>query len=173
MQRTIAAALSLLFAGVVFAETPKLTTVILARHAEKANTQPDTPLSDDGNARAKELARVLAGAPIKAIYTTQFARVRQTAEPLAAALNLTPMVMEAGGGKNYASDIVKRIRREHTGQTVLVVGHSNTTVDVLRELGVANPPPIPEPQFDDLFIVTFSDGAAHSFVALRYGAATR
>jgi broad specificity phosphatase PhoE len=173
MQRVIAAALSLLFAGVALAEGPKLTTVILARHAEKANTEADTPLSAAGNARAKELARVLAGTRIDAVYTTQFARVRQTAEPLATAMNLTPMVMEAGGGKNYASDIVKRIRREHTGQTVLVVGHSNTTVDVLKELGVPNPPVIPEPQFDDLFVVTLADGAAPSFVALRYGAATR
>jgi broad specificity phosphatase PhoE len=172
MQRTFAALL-LLFATAAVAEVPKLTTVILVRHAEKANTEADTPLSSAGNARAKELARVLAGTTISAVYTTQFARVRQTVEPLAAAMSLTPMVMEAGGGKNYASDIVKRIRREHAGQTVLVAGHSNTTVDVLKELGVPNPPSIAEPQFDDLFIVTLSEGAAPSFVALRYGAVTR
>ena len=159
------------------ADTPRLTTVILVRHAEKAGGEAaaamtdDPPLSEAGLNRAKELARVLGGTKVDAIYTTQYARTRMTAEPLAAALKLTPQVMEAN--KTYAAAIASKIRMDHRGQTVLVVGHSNSTQNVMKELGVANVPPIAESQYDDLFIVTFADGAPPSLVALRYGAAVR
>jgi broad specificity phosphatase PhoE len=148
------------------------TTIILVRHAEKASMSGDTPLSDAGAARAKELARVLAGAGISAIYTTQYLRTQQTVAPLAEALKVTPQVIEAGT-KTYPADVVRRIVEKHKGETVLVAGHSNTTVDILNELGMKNPPFIPEPQFDDLFVCTLIEGAPASCVALRYGAATR
>jgi broad specificity phosphatase PhoE len=148
------------------------TTIILVRHAEKAPVSGDMPLSEAGAARAKELARVLAGARITAVYTTQYRRTRETVAPLAEALKLTPEVIEAGG-KEYPAAVVKAIREKHQGGTVLVAGHSNTTVDVLRELGMKDPPFIPEPQFDDLFVCTLVEGAPASCVALRYGAATR
>jgi 2,3-bisphosphoglycerate-dependent phosphoglycerate mutase len=147
------------------------TTLILVRHAEKASMQGDMPLSDAGHARATELARVLADARISTIYTTQYLRTQQTVAPLAKALKLEPRKIETG--KTYAADVVRTIREKHAGETVLVAGHSNTTVDVLRELGMKDPPFIPEPQFDDLFVCTLADGAAASCVALRYGTATR
>ena len=147
------------------------TTVILVRHAEKAPVSGDMPISEAGVIRAKELARVLVDARITAIYTTQYRRTRETVAPLAEALKLTPEVIEAG--KEYPANVVKIIREKHQGGTVLVIGHSNTTVDVLRELGMKDPPFIPEPQFDDLFVCTLVEGAPASCVALRYGAVTR
>ena len=147
------------------------TTIILVRHAEKAPVDGDMPISEAGIARAKELARVLAGARITAIYTTQYRRTRETVAPLAEALKLTPEAIETG--KEYPANVVRAIREKHQGGTVLVAGHSNTTVDVLRELGMKDPPFIPEPQFDDLFVCTLVEGAPASCVALRYGAATR
>jgi broad specificity phosphatase PhoE len=151
--------------------TEAATTIILVRHAEKASMSGDMPLSDAGNARAKELARVLGGTRIDAIYTTEYLRTRQTVAPLAEALKLTPKVLETG--KEYPANVVRTVRENHAGQTVLVAGHSNTTVDVLRELGMKDPPFIPEPQFDDLFVCTLIEGGPASCVALRYGAVTR
>lgn len=147
------------------------TTVILVRHAEKAAPEGDPPLSEAGAMRANELARVLAGAHIDAIYVTQYLRTQQTAQPLAAALKIEPMVIEAGR-KEYAANVVKAIREHHSGETVLVVGHQNTTVDVLRELGLKELPAIPDPQYDDLFVVTIADGQP-ALVSLRYGAVAR
>ena len=151
--------------------TEAATTIILVRHAEKAPEGGDMPISEAGIARAKELARVLGGARIDAIYVTQYRRTRETVAPLAEALKLTPKVLETG--KEYAAGVVRTIRENHAGQTVLVAGHSNTTVDVLRELGMKDPPFIPEPQFDDLFVCTLIEGAPANCVALRYGAPTR
>jgi broad specificity phosphatase PhoE len=162
---------------VAFADAPRLTTVILVRHAEKAGGEAaaamtaDPPLSEAGTARANELARVLAGTKVDAIYTTQYARTKLTAGPAGTAVKIAPQVFEAD--RDYASKIAAKIRNDHRGHTVVVVGHSNTTVSVMKELGVAAPPAIPDSQYDDLFVVTFIDGAAPSVVALRYGAATR
>lgn len=150
---------------------PDLTTVILVRHAEKAaSTAEDPPLSAAGVARAAELARVLGGVPIDAIYTTQFIRTRDTAAPLARALGVEPVAITAG--KSYAADLAKTIREKHRGQTILVVGHSNSTSSLLRELGVENPPRIEEAQYDDLFIYTVS-GTRSRLLPLRYGAPAR
>jgi broad specificity phosphatase PhoE len=148
-----------------------LTTVILVRHAEKvASAGEDPALSETGVTRAAELARVLADVPIDAIYTTQYIRTRDTAAPLAKARALKPVAVTAG--KTYAADLAKTIREKHAGQTVLVVGHSNSTSNLLRELGVPNPPRIEEDRYDDLFIYTFS-GSNARLLPLRYGTPAR
>src|SRR5262245_37555904 len=53
--------------------------VFLVRHAERGEGQ-DPPLIDAGRERAKALARVLSGARIDAIYTSNATRTVQTAE---------------------------------------------------------------------------------------------
>lgn len=164
--------IALLLAVSAFAHEPDATTTfILVRHAEKAGPEGDVPLSPAGEIRAKELARVLTGANIAAIYTTPFKRTRETARPVAEALKLTAMDVEAS--KTYASDVVRRAFEENAGKTVLIVGHSNTTVSVLKELGVADAAPIADSQYDDLFVCTARQGAPANCVALRYGAVAR
>lgn len=147
------------------------TTILLVRHAEKAGTEGDVPLSDVGIARANELARVLAGVKIDAIYTTPYKRTRDTAKPVAEAMKITPI--EIASGKTYASDLVSAIFKNDAGKTVLVVGHSNTTVSVLRELGVPDPAPIADSQYDDLFVCHAKQGPPAQCTALRYGAVAR
>ena len=145
-----------------------VTTVILVRHAEKVDDAlaDDVALSDEGMARATELARVLQRTKIDAIYTTQWLRTRQTAEPIAKAQRVIPAV--ARSGRTYAADLGKKIRAEHSGKTTLVIGHSNSTRDVLRELGITDAPYIPETQYDDLFVVSLARQEA-KLVSLRYG----
>ena len=148
-----------------------VTTVILVRHAEKAVTvEDDAPLNANGVARARELARVLADVPIDAIYTTQWVRARDTASPLARVRGIEPLVMNTS--KTYAADLAKTIREKHQGQTILVVGHSNSTPNVMRELGVENPPQIDESRYDDLFVCTIAGGQTR-MLPLRYGAPVR
>src|SRR5688572_9787813 len=122
-----------LFATTLAAAPNPVTTVILVRHAEKMSQDEDPPLSAAGTERAKELARVLSGVKIDAIYTTQFKRTRDTALPLAEELGITAVVRDTG--KSYATDLAKHILDTHRGQTVVVVGHSNTTIDVIKALG--------------------------------------
>ena len=68
----------------------KPITVFLIRHAEREDEpKQDPPLSKEGVARSQALARLLSGAGIKAILTSQYTRTKQTGEPLAAKLGLT------------------------------------------------------------------------------------
>jgi phosphohistidine phosphatase SixA len=146
---------------------PGITTVILVRHAEKA-TEPanNPPLTAEGQERAKELARILGNSGITAIFSTNLARTRQTAAPIAKALSIQPAV--SAPAATYARDIANRIRSTHAGKTVLVVGHTNTTRDVIAALGVANPPTISEEEYDNLFIVTLAEGSEPRLLALKY-----
>ena len=161
----------LLAAALSFAAMAKdVTTIILVRHAEKSPeaTLPDPPLTEAGEARAKLLARMLGSANVSAIYTTPYARTRNTAAPLAEALKLTPI--EIKPGPTFAADMAAKLLAEHAGKTVLVVGHSNTTQQVMKALGIPDAPRIEESEYDNLFIVTIveGEGAGARMVRLKY-----
>ena len=176
---------TLLIAFAVFCQTAiaqeefKPITVFVVRHAEKENEpKQDPPLTKEGVARSQELARILAGANIKAIYTSQFARTKLTAEPLvaksgAAVTSLTlkpnPSNLRLISDESTAELINKIMQRP--GESVLVIGHSNWMPDVIKMLGGDTVPTIDEQKFDDLFIVTVYAKGKAKVVHLKYGAA--
>ncbi len=150
----------------VFAETENsFTTIILVRHAEKTTTPKDDPvLTDAGKVRSENLAKLLRAADVKAIYTTHFQRTRLTAEPLAKQLSITPTVFDAKDSTVFS----KAIRDKNAGQTVLVVGHSNTVPEIIHGLGGPAMEEIDETEFDNLFIVTMPKEGKSSILKLKY-----
>ena len=163
---------ALLAAVVVFAyfSTFKrpVTTVILVRHAEK-NIEPNNPdpdLSPAGQARAQELQRVLDSTELNAIYATNFKRTQQTASPVANKVGITPTIIDA----KKTPDLVNGILNDHRGQTILVVGHSNTVPEIIAALGGGSSPDIPDNEYDNLFIVTIYKFGKAKVVKLKYGA---
>ena len=153
-------------------------TVFLIRHAEREDEpRQDPSLKKEGVARAQELARLLANAGIKAIYTSQFARTKQTAEPLATKLGLTLASISLKSNpanprqiaEESTSEVVNKIM-ERTGENVLVVGHSNSIPDVIKMLGGDVVPTIDERKFDDLFIVTVYARGKAKVTHMKYGA---
>lgn len=142
------------------AHAAPVTTVILVRHGEKVAGAPkmndDPALTPEGEARAQRLATMLRASGITTIYVTPFTRTRSTAAPAAAALKVTPI--EVKPGPDYAAEVAAKIRALPAGSTVLVVGHSNTTPNVIKALGIPNPPAIDDAtEFDNLFVVTLSE----------------
>lgn len=141
------------------------TTILIVRHADRAG-QSDS-LSAAGDARAQELARVLATANVRAIYHSDTKRTRDTAAPLAAALELEPVQYPA----KEITALIERILRDHAGETVLVVGHSNTVPMIVAAAGGPAIPEIDEKEFDGLFIVTMRCPDQNSALTnLQYGA---
>ena len=72
-----------------------MTTLIVARHGEtdwnferRWQGHSDTPLNETGRAQARGLAASLAGRGIEAVYSSDLARARETAEIVAATLGL-------------------------------------------------------------------------------------
>ena len=106
----------------------------------------DPDLSEAGKARAQSLAAALKDAKITAIYTTQYKRTMQTAEPLARALSVQPTPIDA-------RDTAALIDKLKAGGNALVVGHSNTVGTILQELGVAEAMKLGDNDYDDLFVV--------------------
>jgi phosphohistidine phosphatase SixA len=156
----------------------KPTTVFLVRHAEKeAEPKQDPPLTKEGVTRSQELARLLSGAGVRAIYTSQFVRTKQTAEPLAAKTGVSATVLTIKPNPSNlrliaddsTADVVNKIL-QHPGDSALVIGHSNWIPDVIKLLGGDVVPTIDEQKFDDLFIVTVYGKGKAKVVQLKYGA---
>ena len=156
----------------------KPKTVFLVRHAEKEDEpRQDPPLKREGVARSQELARLLGGAGIKTIYTSQFTRTKLTAEPLATKLGLTATAISLKSNptnprliaEESTAEVVNKIM-ERPGENVLVVGHSNSVPDVIKMLGGDVVPTIDERKFDDLFIVTVYAKGKAKVTHMKYGA---
>ena len=144
--------------------------VVLVRHAEKG-TMPagDVTLNDTGQARAEELAMALAEAHIDTIVVTQFRRARETAAPLARALKLAPVVVEAGADTaEHARQVAAAVRRG--GHAVLVVGHSNTVPAIIAALGGPAMQELCETEYANLFTMALTPGQPARLVHGHYGA---
>jgi len=142
--------------------------VILVRHAElqgAAMADPKSlPLSPDGKVRAQRLAGMLKDSGIAAIYVTDFARTNQTAQPLSQELARQLTVVPKGDPQ----DLVERLRKNHAGQVVLLVGHTDTLPGLIKALGVPSDIKIEPQDYGNLFVVTPRGEGAPGFLRLRY-----
>jgi 2,3-bisphosphoglycerate-dependent phosphoglycerate mutase len=142
-------------------------TVWLVRHAEKMTTDPtdrDPGLTTEGSARASDLAQVLKGKNINAIYTTNFKRTLGTAVPLMAAIKIEPQLYDA---KDPAG-LVSKIMKEDKGKNVLIVGHSNTLIPLIKALGCDVPwDELKDTDYDMLFKVSLN-GTNKPKLAISY-----
>ena len=143
------------------------TTVILVRHGEKADAPADDPpLTEAGRARAARLAELLQNANISVVYTTPLARTRETAAPLVEALKLK--LVETQPNAQYAQQTAHRIKKDNVGQTVLVVGHSNTTPALIEALTGVTVPAITDPEHNNLYVVTIAADGKTSLIRAKY-----
>jgi len=135
-----------------------VTTVFVVRHAERAaEPAADPGLTPAGQARAEALPRAVRGAGrVTAIYSTQYRRTQATAAPLAAALGIavTTRPASAANSATYAQELAREILSRHAGETVVVVGHSNTVPAIVAALSGGPAPALTEADYGDLFHVT-------------------
>lgn len=143
-------------------ETP--TVVYLVRHAERAEDGTSDPaISASGRERSALLAEMLRDAGITAIHTTDLRRTRMTGRPTAEASGLTMDVYDPRDLDGFAD------RLRSTPGRHLILGHSNTTPQLVEALGGDPGTPIEEMEYDRLYVVTLTDRGV-STVLLRFGA---
>ncbi len=165
--RLLAAAAALAFA-LPLAAQGKPTVVIIVRHADKATTPAnDPPLTPTGVERAAALAELLKDANVGAVMHTPTTRTRETARPTAERFGLTPEIIPTGPLPVVANAVREMVLR-HQGQTILVVGHSNTVMPWIAALGGPTRPDLCDHQYDGLYTVIL-DGTAARLVEARYG----
>lgn len=143
------------------------TTLVLVRHAEKANDGTDDPPLDSlGLLRAASLAHVLSDLNASAIYSTPYRRTRQTVEPLAAARQL-----EVKTYQPHDERFLPGLVSDNIGTTVVVSGHSNTIPAMANQLmGRKVFENLKEWEYDYLFIVNI--GTDTTLQVLHYGQPT-
>jgi len=145
---------------------PPETVIYLVRHAEK-QAGDDPSLTTEGLARAEDLALTLKQAGITRIYSTDTARTRLTAAPLAAALDMPVDIYDASDLPAFAQQL-----KAHTGAT-LVVGHSNTTPSLVESIGGVPGAEINEAaEYDRLYVLHITGENVHTELR-RYGSPYR
>lgn len=157
-------------AGTLGAESVPAGTIIVVRHAEKIDDSRDPALSAAGQARAQALAEVLADAGLDVAYASQYQRTRLTAEPAAEAAGLEVIVASVEGDiEAWAASFARELIGHHSGETVLVVGHSNTVPPLVAVLCSCEVEPLADSNYDRIYIVQ-TGGTDARLIRARYGA---
>lgn len=130
----------------------------LIRHAEKDRTNPenrDPGLTEQGRLRAELWATYFKDIPLDAIYSTNYVRTRMTAMPVAQQKGLP--VIQYDPGQFYSSELVK----DALGKHILIVGHSNTTPELVNELVMENKYPHMDDKDNHTLYIVRTDGLKH------------
>ena len=176
IRRLHALALAALVAapGAALAQRAATTTVILVRHAEKNTSNPADPnpgLTPAGEQRARDLLAAIRRRPVRGIITTDLARTRLTALPVAQHFRITPEEVQAGGDIQVHVRTVADLVRAHRGHTVLVVGHSNTVTKIIAALGGPALGDICDDAYSNLFTLVIPPTGTPRLTHGHYGAA--
>ncbi|WP_262696346.1 SixA phosphatase family protein [Kordiimonas aquimaris] len=129
------------------AEAP---AIYLVRHAEKlADTDPG--LTEKGIARAEALAHLMKSADLKVVYSTPYKRTMMTAKPSAEQAHLEVQSYDPRALRDFAEKLKADFNAN--SQSVLVVGHSNTTPVLASMLTGTEHRMLNEDEYSYLFVV--------------------
>jgi len=133
----------------VFFFTSCTSYIYVERHAEKAVSPPsDPPLTAAGAQRAVALADLLKNKKIAVVYSTNTTRTLKTATPLSDSIK-KPITIYAADTTGLFVNKLKTLK-----SNVLVVGHSNTVLELLDSFHLAHDlHNIPDNGFNNLFII--------------------
>jgi len=137
----------------------KLFTIYLVRHAEKelaADNPKDPPLTPCGEQRAASLEVFLAGVNLEAVYSTDYLRTRNTAEPVARNKGLETRLYDSKKLEEFAQGLIQR------QEDVLVVGHSNSTPALAGLLSGEELEAIDESIYNRIYQVVIYKGIARA-----------
>jgi len=133
-----------------------VTTFLLVRHGEtdwnaagRLQGHTDRPLSDYGRQQARRLAEELSGEAFDAIYASDLARARETAEIVAAQLHLPvaldPDLREKDWGNWEGLTSTERLGVELVGEST--EGHQKRMLAALARIAAKHP-------YDRVLVVT-------------------
>jgi phosphohistidine phosphatase SixA len=138
--------------------------IFLVRHAEQSLEGEDPALTEAGRRRATALAALLKDAAINAIFESGIRRTRETAKPLADALNVelkTYPRTDIGG-------FIGILRSEHAQDRVLIVTQSLRISRWLKVLGSSVDITVAPTDYDNILVVIPRGDGAPLVLRLRY-----
>ncbi len=151
-------ALSGLYASSLMAADANI--IYLTRHAEKLDSGSNPSLSDAGKLRAENIASMLKNAKINTIYSTSYNRTLETAAPLSELISVGVQAYDPFDLTGFAASL-----KTLNGNT-MVVGHSNTTPELVGLLGGEAGSAIDESEYDRLYQLIFNQDGSVTTVRL-------
>jgi broad specificity phosphatase PhoE len=151
-----------------FAQEPEISeeasTFYFIRHAEKNRSDKENKnpnLTQDGLFRAVKWSLVMKNMEFDAVYSTDYNRTKQTAQPTAEKNELGLTIYDP---RNLDG---KAFLEANKGKTVLIVGHSNTTPAFVNSvIGKEKYQGIDDNNNANLYIVTVTPSGEMSDVLL-------
>jgi len=138
--------------------------IYFVRHAEKRfrditgkNNKSEYILTEVGQKMAQHLAKVFDPVPVKAIYTSDYTRTRQTACPLMRSKKVARHVVCKTETKSERF-LQGALCKAHKNEAVVVVGHIHTVKEMLINLKVIGFLDPLEIKFGEIYKVTFQGG---------------
>ncbi len=141
------------------------TTVILLRHAERADNSADSELSPAGRDRADLLARMLVDSHPDALYATEYKRTQQTLRPLANEVGLPINILPA----ESLDELVERIRTQTAGGVVVVASHSDRIPQLVERLTGTQVSPLGHNEYSRLYILQMTAPGRGRVLELHFG----
>ena len=137
--------------------------IYLVRHAEKElDGSKDPALTELGSKRATDLAVLLKSANIERILSSDFVRTRETAAPTAEMAGLEIETYDPKALEPLAKQLLQ------LEGNVLVVGHSNTTPELVDLMGGEGGTPIVEEwEYDRVYLVQTEAGRVARTILLH------
>jgi len=135
----------------VIQNSKNLTTYYIIRHAEKDRSDSENKnpnLTEKGKLRAQHWVKVFKDVEFDAIYSTDYNRTKETAQPIAAAKSLEVQLYNP---EDLFNDDFKN---QTEGKIVLIIGHSNTNPQLVNKiLGVEKYKDIADEENGSLYIL--------------------
>jgi phosphohistidine phosphatase SixA len=150
----------------------RTTVVVLVRHAEGGeSTSGDPDLSPAGERRVAPLGALLgdllADRKVDYLYAADTRRAQQTAAPVANEFRLPINLIASSDWPGLAA----RIKREHRGKTVVVVGYSTTLPAVISQLSGTDFA-MRDDEYDAVYVVVMPSPGETRVLRMRYGLPT-
>lgn len=141
--------LILFFSSIVIADT----SIYLVRHAEKMIIEGENnpELTQIGLFRAQNIAKLLSSVGVTQIFSTDYKRTMQTAQPLADYQSIEIQQYDPKNLEAFAEQL------KQINGVVLVVGHSNTTPQLTRLLSNQEVNDMTEEEYDNVYQVIITE----------------
>lgn len=132
----------------------KTLKVWVVRHAEKDVSDAkdrDPDLSPAGAKRAEALMKKLKGQKIDSIFTTDYKRTKLTGFPLADRIGISLKTYDPAN----ATQLATGLKTNAVGKKILIVGHSNTVLELIEAFGGKRPlAKLSDDDYDYIFELT-------------------
>jgi len=144
------------------------SVAVIVRHAEAPGTIADPPLSEAGELRAQNLARMFGESSsvghVTAIYATESRPSQQTAAPVAARLGIPVTTVRA----KDVDALIERLRHRYNAGTALVVAQREAIPQIVGELSSTEIAESPDSDYGTLYVLSLPRFGKASVVSLNY-----